>query len=445
LTAGSIASADCLGEDLVVDNQIVLRLAPGASIVDVLASVAAEFPGLAPLQSIPQIGAWLVLVPEPLCEKDAIDLLEDDPRVLEAGFNDVEESSEGQTQSFYFISLEGLYATQYAWDRIELGGASTVTGGAGVVVAIVDSGIDALHPVFGGAGILPGFSFVPGSSGVGDVGDVGDGIDNDGDGFTDESTGHGTHIAGAIRFVAPDAAILPVRVLDSDGVTSVFTLAAGIAAAAAAGADVVNVSVSSPEGGGVLDDAVAYAQSTGAIVVASAGNLGNDVPQFPAALPGVVSIASTGADDVKSRFSSFGTDVDLCAPGFEIVGPIPGGLYASWSGTSMSAGIASGVLTLARAIEGDAASALAAVLASADDIFAANPDHPDGLGAGRVNAMNAVGGSNPDLDGSGTVDSADLGLLLGAWGACGGCAADLDRSGAVGASDLSILLGAWGT
>lgn len=444
VVAMSLASAahggGCIDESAVVDNQIVLRIAPGASIASILAAVQAEFPGLAPISSIPAINAWLVNVPEPLCESAAIDALEDDRRVLEIGFNDLEQSSEGQTQSFYFISETNQYTEQPAWDLLNVWDAHTFSTGLGVRIAIIDSGVDAGHPAFVGASFLPGISFLPGGPA-----DVGDGIDNDGDGYIDESVGHGTHLAGLIHLIAPHAELLPIRVLDSDGVTNVFTLSAGVVAAAQAGAGIINISISSPEAATVLDEAVAYATSGGAILVASAGNLNDESMQFPAALPDVLSIASTSLVDEKSAFSSFGETIDLCVTGDEIVGPIPGGLYGSWSGTSMAAGIASGVAALTLARASDVAVATDALLATAIDIDAANPNFVGKLGAGRLDALAAVMAiPSADLNGDGTVNSADLAILLGVWGRCAGCPADLDRDGAVGSSDLSILLGSWG-
>jgi hypothetical protein len=448
LAATGIASAgDCLGGARAVEDQVVLRLAPGASIAAVLADAQAQFPGLSVIASIPAIRAWQIAVPEPLCESEVVDVLEDDPRILEITLNAIEESSEGQTQSFYFISIESAFSNQPVWDHIGLPIAHQLGRGAGTTVAIVDSGIDASHPVFANATILPGLSFLEG----GPL-DAGDGIDNDNDGATDESVGHGTHLTGVIAKMAPDAAILPIRVLDSDGLTNVFMLSQGIAAAITAGADVINVSIATESTAGILDDIVALAVAQGRIVVASAGNFGNETMQYPASLPGVFSIGSTAISDIKSAFSSYGDTLDLCAPGDAIVGPIPGGQsgpqYGSWSGTSMSAALVSGAVILAIARAESASAGLAALIATVEPLDALNPNYVGKLGFGRIDigaAMQAIPAFLPeDLNQDGSVNSADLAILLGAWGSCKACAADLDGDGTVGAADLSLLLGAWG-
>jgi hypothetical protein len=436
------AAGDCLGGARAVEDQVVIRLAPGASIAAVLADAQAAFPGLTAIASIPAIRAWQVAVPEPLCESEVVDALEDDPRVLEITLNAIEESSEGQTQSFYFISIESAFSTQPVWEHIGLPIAHRLGRGAGAIVAVVDSGIDPSHPVFAGATILPGISFLAG----GPL-DAGDGIDNDNDLAIDESVGHGTHLCGIIAKMAPDAALLPIRVLDSDGLTDVFTLSQGIAAAVTAGADVINVSIATESSAGILDDVVALAVAQGRIVVASAGNFGDETVQYPASLPGVISVGATLLTDIKSEFSSYGETLDLCAPGNAIVGPIPGGQYGEWSGTSMSAALVSGAATLAVARAEDVAVGLDALLATARPLDAINPNYVGKLGFGRIDigaAMQAIPAFEPaDLNRDGSVNSADLAILLGGWGACGSCAADLDGDGAVGAADLSLLLGAW--
>ncbi len=442
LVAGAAVGGDCLEDERAVEDQVILRLAPGASIAAVLADAQAQFPGLAAIAAIPEIGAWQLFVPEPLCETEVIDALEGDPRILEITVNAIEESSEGQTQSFYFISIESAFTNQPSWEHIGLPIAHRLGRGAGAIVAVVDSGIDPSHPAFAGATLLPGISLLPG----GPL-DAGDGIDNDNDGLIDESVGHGTHLSGVIAKMAPDAALLPIRVLDSDGLADVFTLSQGIAAAIAAGADVINVSIATESTAGILDDIVALAVSQGRIVVASAGNFGNETPQYPAALPGVISVGATLITDIKSEFSSFGESLDLCAPGNAIVGPIPGGQYGSWSGTSMSAALVSGAATLAVARAEDGAVGLDALLATARPLDAINPNYVGKLGFGRIDigaAMQAIPAfAAADLNRDGSVNSADLAILLGGWGACGSCAADLDGDGAVGAADLSLLLGSW--
>ena len=135
---------------------------------------------------------------------------------------------------------------------------------------------------------------------------------------------HGTHIAGIIAQttgngvgtagVAPKATIMPVRVLRPDLSGSERTIARGLRFAADHGADVINVSIAGPKGKGPLRDAVAYASSKGATIVASAGNGGGASVSFPAAYPEVVAVGALSRDLSLAYYSNRGRALDLVAP-----------------------------------------------------------------------------------------------------------------------------------
>ncbi|MEM9828539.1 MAG: S8 family peptidase [Planctomycetota bacterium] len=227
--------------------------------------------------------------------------------------------------------------------------------GDGVTVAVIDTGVDLDHPdlvgqLFVNAGEIPG-----------------NGIDDDGNGFVDDVSGydfvdndtrpddvggHGTHVAGIVAAngnaigatgVAPDAKILPVRVLGDDGSGSSFGVAAGIRYAADLGADIINLSLG---GGfsGAIEAAIDYAASLGSLVVAAAGNESASVPSFPAQFSGSsANVISVGAYDSNHRIASFSNDVgrsgavQVDAPGARVWSTYVGGGYAWLSGTSMAA------------------------------------------------------------------------------------------------------------
>lgn len=204
--------------------------------------------------------------------------------------------------------------------------------GAGVVVAVVDTGLDLTHPdivgnVWTNAGEVPN-----------------NGVDDDGNGYVDDvngwstylrsnevydQPGHGTHVAGTIAAqdnngigtvgVAPDAKIMPVQVFSAREVADVFTLSQGLVYATQNGADVINNSWSmcrdSCPSAPLVEDAVRAAHAAGAVVVFAAGNSSADVRNFaPQNMPEVIVVSATTPSDTRATFSNFGT-VDVAAPG----------------------------------------------------------------------------------------------------------------------------------
>jgi len=216
--------------------------------------------------------------------------------------------------------------------------------GAGVVVAVLDTGVDRDHPLFAELApgrVLPGFDFVGQDA---DPADEANGADDDLDGEVDEGFGHGTFVAGLVLGAAPDATLLPVRVLDSDGRGVVSDIVAGIEFAVEQGADVVNLSLGMQPRSEVLGDAVRYALANGVPVVASTGNRAEVATvDFPARVRGAVAV--TALDEhfrARATFASASRRTTLGAPGTGLVGPYPGERWATWSGTSFSAALVTG-------------------------------------------------------------------------------------------------------
>jgi len=276
-----------------------------------------------------------------------------DPRVITAEPDGWLETAETRQQSFAFDDgLGSLTATiaQPAAEAIHLDEAHAIATGDGVLVAILDTGIDPQHPMLKDA-LVPGRDFVDGDM---DPTDVADGIDNDGDGLIDEGFGHGTHVAGIVRLVAPGARILPVRVLDSDGRGDILQIAAGVRWAVDQGAKVINLSLGSLRSSDALQHALEDAENRGVIVISSAGNWGADTPvEFPAKSSHVAAIAAVDAASEPAPFSSFGSIIALAAPGVAVRSAFPGGGYRLWSGTSMSAPFVAGTAALLAQVHPD--------------------------------------------------------------------------------------------
>jgi type VII secretion-associated serine protease mycosin len=237
------------------------------------------------------------------------------------------------------------------WPQQELGFSAVwrLTRGAGVTVAVVDSGVDA-NPQFGDR-VIVGPDLVAGTK---------RGIPPGAD-----CVGHGTAVASIIAAapmrgisftgVAPAVRILSVKISGTDTFPTSAT-PQGIMDAVQFGADVINLSLSTTDDVPALRQAVAYALSHNVVVVAAAGN---DIPQngagpfYPAAYPGVLSVGAAGRGGVLASFSDRRTPVGVTAPGVNVTSAYPGTFPDAYnpdqSGTSFAAAYVSGVVALVRA------------------------------------------------------------------------------------------------
>jgi len=174
---------------------------------------------------------------------------------------------------------------------------------------------------------------------------------------------------------------------DSDSRGKASSLAEAIVMAADTGVDVINLSAGMPSRVQVVKDAVQYARNMGILVVASAGNTGTRSVTFPASLGDGMSVTSVDPTDVLSDFASFGDDVDLSAPGHELIGAFPNALGAvRWSGTSFSAALVSGAFALVReASPGmDAEHIVSHLRDTSADVRGLNPGRDGDMGEGRL-------------------------------------------------------------
>jgi len=281
------------------------------------------------------------------------------------------------------------YFDQPALAALDVTAVHPFLSGTISTVAVIDTGIDATHPVLLGRVLPGGFDFVDRNA---FPLEKSDGIDNDLDGLVDEAYGHGTHIAGTIVLLNPDARILPLRVLDSDGNGSSFAVAEAIYYAIASGADVINLSLGMDGESLAVRDAIDAAHDANIVVVAAAGNGGEKLVQFPARESHVLAIAAVDEFDTKAPFSSFGKSVEFSAPGVNIYSAMPGDQYAWWSGTSMATSVVSGAVSLLHSLSGDPFDT------DADDFLEEtsksiqwkNPGFKEYLGEGRIDPVAAA-------------------------------------------------------
>ena len=325
------------------------------------------------------------------------------------------------TDQWHYYDAVGGLRLPTAWD---------ISTGAGVVVAVIDTGYRP-HADLAGQ-ILPGYDFIStaaiGNDGNGrdsDASDPGDGITagacGGGQPFSDQpSSWHGTHVAGTVAArtnngagvagVAYNAKIVPVRVLGKCGgytsdIADAITWASGGTVSGVPAnpnkARVLNLSLG---GGGAcsatMQNAVNGARARGAVVVAAAGNSAMDVRNAsPANCTGVIAVAATGRTGGRARYSNFGTLVALAAPGGDgasgVLSTLNSGrsgpladTYAVYQGTSMAAPHVAGVAALMLAANTNLTpDVIAAQLKSTARAF---PASCTGCGAGIVNAAAAA-------------------------------------------------------
>ncbi|KUL32656.1 S8 family peptidase [Actinoplanes awajinensis] len=259
--------------------------------------------------------------------------------------------------------------------------------GAGVTVAVIDTGVDATNVDLAGQ-VLTGYDATTDK--------VGGNID---------PHGHGTHVAGTIAAVtgntigvsgvAPDAKILPVRVLGNDGSGYMSDAAEGILWAADNGAQVINMSLGSSEKVAAVTTAITYARSKGVTVIAAAGNErkeGSPV-SYPAAEAGVIAVAATDSADQVAEYSNAGSFVDVAAPGSAILSTYPSALgksYSTMSGTSMASPHVAAVAALLKAAKPSLTpdQIEQALETSAVDLGPSGKDND--FGYGRIDALAAL-------------------------------------------------------
>lgn len=203
-------------------------------------------------------------------------------------------------------------------------------------MAVIDTGIDLRHPAFAGR-------LAPASEWKDYV---------DGDSYPQEVSGpnygHGTGVADIIVQVAPNVTILPLRVLGPDGAGDTTDVVAAIDYAVSRGAQVINLSLGTDTDEKALKELVKYALKADVVVVASAGNNGQESVMFPASYKdATIGVGSVNRYDELSSFSAYGKDLSLTAPGESIYTASPDQSVAYWSGTSFAAPIVSGAAALA--------------------------------------------------------------------------------------------------
>ena len=250
-----------------------------------------------------------------------------------------------------------------SWQQIKLAEGQSLAPnmGKGVKVAVIDSGVDVNHPALQGK-LAPASEwkdFIDGDAYPFDEYDNTPGANNKG-------YGHGTGVAGVVLQVAPEATILPIRVLKPDGSGDITDVARAVDHAVQQGADVINLSLGAYVDSATIYYTMAYGAQYDVYFTASSGNSGDDRVTYPAlmapdAVPGdlgilgrnLVSVGSVDADSNRSVFSTYGSTIELAAPGEFVHTIAPWSEVAYHTGTSFAAPMAAGTLALALGELGD--------------------------------------------------------------------------------------------
>jgi subtilisin family serine protease len=390
-------------------NEVIVELRPGASI-----SAVNSRHHTSTISNLYGTNFYLLRVPSSTTAGKCRNRLAVDPDVLSASLNpEIANPSVLSRSTVSFpdgFATPGLTVQDFQsqiefFTSLQLNDVLLRSRGAGVVVAVVDTGVDIYHP-FVANRLWTNPDEQP------------DGLDNDGNGLVDDIhgwnfsgeqsngnvheypgdpkttvAGHGTFIAALIATLAPDCRIMPVKAFPPDGMTEAFTVASAVKYAADSGAHVINLSLGSSDPNDLLDAAIRDARSRGIAVVAAAGNDGSESdPQFPSLLAEVVAVGAIETTGIKAYFSNFGTHLDLCAPGAELVSafPWPGDQYALWSGTSFAAPLVAAEAVLVRSADPRHPDLKKVIEDTAISIDNLNPELSGKLGRGRINPLGAL-------------------------------------------------------
>ena len=357
---GATGDARAFEEERFVSGQVIVKLAPGVRIGDVnLRAYGLRVQERFLNQT--DTDTYLLRVTDGSSAKSKLDALALDPLIGFAELNYLSGAPEAGGRHRAFPAGDATPTTRnysknasYPDSALKLTAARLINQGGGITVAVLDTGAQLGHPA-----LKARFAGVPRYDFVDDDTDPSEpAFSKNKQQAAEEVVGHGTHVAGIVNLVAPQARLMPLRVLDREGHGTVFHVAEAIAYADLNGADVINLSLGTPSWSLLVRQKVNGAIGHGVVVVAAAGNHDSLQPQYPASnlVPaamdndGLLAVTSVSAAEKKSDFANYGKWVDIAAPGDEILSTYPVNKYAYWSGTSMATPFVAGEAALIQSV-----------------------------------------------------------------------------------------------
>ncbi|MBW2493740.1 MAG: S8 family serine peptidase, partial [Deltaproteobacteria bacterium] len=396
-----------------LENIFVVELSGSTNILQAIAALAAQ-----PEVVFAEPNFLYHTVETPLPDEPFIP---DDRHLTEDGIHSAK-AAWGQAHPDLW-GIEKIRAIE-GWNEFDLDGSgdfdpSETRPGEGVVVAVIDSGLDADHPDIAG-NLWRNPTEIPNNGEDDDRNGFADDVFGwdfiDGDEIPEDLGGHGTQVAGTIAAhgdnrigiigVAPWAKVMALKGLTDSGSGDAIALANAVRYAADNGADIISASWGGLVESETLNEAFRYAHDLGVMSIAAAGNSDADVMSFsPANLEEVFAVAATDPSDVRAPFSNFGIAIDVSAPGVAILSlnanaganriaeeypeRVVEGDYLQIDGTSMACPHVSGAAAVLLSWDpGRTVDELRGrLLAGAESIAASNPDFESELGRGRIDLL----------------------------------------------------------
>ena len=356
-----------------LEGELILRPKEGVSMAQLIAFLKEK--GIAVIGDIPELGLVRVVLPDDLSVPQAEKFLKGKDEIADTVRNAP-------------VSLDPLPVSQEAMQAKAVGSSAlrmmsmdesgTFRNGDGILVAVLDTGVDETHPALAGQ-TISGYDFVNDMA------------------YQKDMNGHGTACASLIAGrggenvagAAPLAKILPVKVMDDKGKSDGFSVAQGIIYAVKKGARIINMSLGTSSETNLLDEALNYALDHNCLIVAAAGNEGKEGENYPSNLEGVLCVGAVDGEKWKAPFSNYGSRIDLVAPGVLVASAYLNGGTVLMSGTSSAAPLVSGAAASlwSETPNWSAAEVAEKLMAEADDLGAPGAD--DWYGSGLVNLHRA--------------------------------------------------------
>ena len=343
---------------------------PSADASDSTFSAALDHAGAKSKGKLRAMNVHVVSVPEH-AEQAMVEALSHNPNIEYAELDALVSHDATIANDTYFNNawhLQTMNAPQ-AWDQ---------SLGDGIVVAVLDTGVDPDHPDLAGQ-LVPGWNVYGNNADSSDV------------------YGHGTRVAGVIAALsnngtgvtslAWNAKVMPVRISQDNGWAYISTIANGITWAADNGADVANISYYISDSS-TARNAANYMRSKGGVVVSSAGNDGASLSA--ADTDAIITVGATDSGDNKTSWSNYGSSIDVTAPGAGIWTTSNGGGYGGASGTSFSSPATAAVVALVMAANPSLTPAQVDSIITGSSVDLGSPGRDDYFGHGRVDAAAAV-------------------------------------------------------